>query len=178
MTDQELVRACLEGSGKAQRLLYDKYSGQMMAVCLRYAGNEPDAQDMMQEGFIKVFDKLGQYSGKGSLVGWIRSVVISCALVHIRKEKRFMFHEDVEEVQHLTDDDVDAVSRMSQAEIMELIRQMPDGYRTVFNLFAIEGYSHKEIAELIEVSESTSKTQFFKAKAWLKKELNALERTT
>ncbi len=177
MTDQELVQACLKGNSDAQRLLYDKFAPHMMSVCLRYAGNPADAQDMMQEGFIKVFDKLGKFSGTGSLAGWVRMVVINSALIQLRQNKKHLYHDDVEEAHDLSNSDVDVISQLSAKEIVKLIQDMPNGYRTVFNLFAVEGYSHKEIADMMDISENTSKTQFFKAKAWLRKQLVALERT-
>ncbi|WP_306641288.1 RNA polymerase sigma factor [Sanyastnella coralliicola] len=175
MTERELVDACLANERSAQKELYDQFSGQMMAVCLRYAGNPNDAADMMQEGFIKVFEKLGQYKGDGALGAWIRRVMVNSALIHIRKEKRHAFQESIDEAYDLHITDFNVLSELAAKDILALIAQLPTGYRTVFNLYAIEGYSHKEIAEKLEISESTSKTQFHKAKIQLRNQLNALE---
>lgn len=178
MTDQELVQACMRKDPKAQRALYDQFAGKMMGVCLRYAKDQSDAQDVLQEGFIKVFEKLEQYSGKGSLGGWIRMIMINTALIKIRKEKKFSHHEELSDAAEFTQADYGVLDTLAAEEIMKLIQKLPDGYRTVFNLYAIEGYSHKEIGEMLGVSESTSKTQFFKAKNHLKKAITLLEQTS
>ncbi len=177
MTDQEIAKGCVEGKPIAQKYLYDKFSNVMMGVCVRYAGSQYDAQDILQEGFIKVFEKIGQYSGKGALGGWIRTIMINTALVHIRKNKKHRHVEDVEGHGELSTEDFSVLETMSANELMELISKLPDGYRTVFNLFAVEGYGHKEIAEMLGVSESTSKTQFKKARAKLKEFIALQEKT-
>ncbi|MEO0403647.1 MAG: RNA polymerase sigma factor [Bacteroidota bacterium] len=177
MTDQDIVEGCLKKNPKAQKALYDAYAAKMMSVCLRYAGNRNDAQDVLQEGFIKVFEKLDQFSGKGSLGGWVRMIMINTALIKIRKEKKFLHHEEVSEVNDLSPNDHGVLEKLAADEILSLVQNLPAGYRTVFNLYAVEGYSHKEIGEMMGISESTSKTQYFKAKAHLKKALQKLENT-
>ncbi len=175
MSEQELIDACVKNDRKAQRELYDRFSRQMMAVCLRYAGNPTDASDMMQEGFIRVFEKLEQYKGDGALGGWIRRVMVNSALLQIRKEKKHSFTDEIDEETNVVSTSFDVFSKMAADEILQLVQNLPTGYRTVFNLFAIEGYSHKEIAEQLGISESTSKTQFHKAKIQLRLDLAALE---
>ena len=175
MTDQELVQACLRKDPKAQRALYDQFAGKMMGVCLRYVKDQIDAQDVLQEGFIRVFEKLNQYSGKGSLGGWIRMIMINTALIMIRKKKKFSHHEEFSDAVEFTREDYGILDSLGAEEIIKLIQHLPDGYRTVFNLYAIEGYSHKEIGQMLGVSESTSKTQFFKAKKHLKKAITLLD---
>ncbi|MDG1261741.1 MAG: sigma-70 family RNA polymerase sigma factor [Flavobacteriales bacterium] len=175
MSEEELIKACIGNDRKAQRELYDQFSGQMMAVCLRYAGNGADAADMMQDGFIRVFEKLEQYKGDGALGGWIRRVVVNSALLHLRKEKKHSFNEEINDDVMATASTFDVFAKLAAEDIMQLIQQLPTGYRTVFNLFAIEGYSHKEIAQQLGISESTSKTQFHKAKIQLRNELEAIE---
>lgn len=174
ITDNELVEACLKGSADAQRLLFERYSGRMMGLCLRYAGSREEAEDMLQEGFIRVFEKLDKFSGTGAFSGWMSTVIVNSALIMIRKKKREGYQEDIDEVSDLRNDEVDVLSQMSANELMAVVQQMPQGYRTVFNLFAIEGYAHKEIADMLDITESTSKTQFHKAKAFLRKELEKL----
>lgn len=147
-----------------------------MAVCMRYCDSREEAEDVLQEGFIKVFDKIGQWQGSGALGGWIRTVIVNTALTHIRTNKKHKYTHDIEDAAEIDNDDVDALSRMNEETLMKLIGQMPSGYRTVFNLFAVEGYGHKEIAESLGISESTSKTQFLKAKNWLKRSLITLEK--
>lgn len=176
MSERELVDACLRNERSAQKALYERFSGQMMAVCLRYAGNTSDASDMMQEGFIKVFEKLGQYKGDGALGAWVRRIMINSALIQIRKEKRHAFHEDIDDSIGLENEQFSVLEQMAAEEILTLVSLLPDGYRTVFNLYAIEGYSHKEIAESLGITESTSKTQFHKAKIQLRHQLKQLEK--
>jgi len=169
MNEKELVQEVLKGQQTAQKQLFDKYAPQMMTICNRYSKSPDQASDMLQEGFITVFQKLEQFDGSGSLAGWIRRVIVTSALNVLRKEKKFNYSEEVESAIGVESNFTDAISEMSYQELTALIQKMPKGYRTVFNLFAIEGYSHKEIASLLEVSESTSKTQYRKAKIYLQK---------
>jgi RNA polymerase sigma factor (sigma-70 family) len=176
MSDQELAKGCVEGRKEAQQLLWKLYSRKMMGVCLRYADSREEAEDVLQEGFIKVFEKMGQWTGSGPLGGWIRTVMVNTALTHIRSTKKWRNSADIEAAEELDAADIDAVSRMNEQALLKLIESMPTGYRTVFNLFAIEGFSHKEIADAMGITENTSKTQFLKAKNWLKKNLIGVEK--
>lgn len=175
MTEEELVQRCIDRDPVAQRRLYTDYSGMMMSVCRRYAESLEEAEDMLQEGFIKVFEKIDQFKGTGSLGGWIRAVMVNTALVMLRKNKKWNYKEDLEDHEELNSQSYGVLEEMAADELMKMILEMPVGYRTVFNLFAIEGYSHKEIAEQLGVSESTSKTQFHKAKAYLQKSIEQIE---
>ena len=169
MTDQEIVEGCLAKDTKAQRFLFDKYAGKMMGVCLRYMKNREEAQDILQEGFIKVYQKISQYKSTGPLGGWIRMVMINTALIQIRKNKKWENTVDVTTAYNLSNNDYNVLDQLSADELMRIISDMPDGYRTVFNLFVVEGYSHKEIADMLQITESTSKTQYRKARLYLKK---------
>jgi len=171
MTDLELANKCREQDREAQQLLFDRHSRLMMTVCLRYADDRQEAEDMLQEGFIKVFKHIDQYTGKGALGGWIRKVMVNTALNYIRQHKHHRRLADVELAEGIESEDTDAIENMSADDLVKLISQMPTGYKTVFNLFAIEGYSHGEIATSLGISESTSKTQFLKARNWLTKKL-------
>lgn len=177
MTDQELVKRCLEGRRDAHHALFKLYAGKMLTVCRRYFDNVEEAEDVLQEGFIKVFERLHQWQGTGPLGGWIRTVMINTALTHLRSSKKWQSNTDIENATHLTSEESDVLSSMGAEEILSLIAAMPTGYRTVFNLFVIEGYAHKEIAEMLGISENTSKTQFLKSKEWLKKSLAKHENT-
>ncbi len=171
MTDKELVKNCMEGKREAQKLLFERYAGKMLTVCKRYFDNVEEAEDALQEGFIKVFEKLHQWQGSGPLGGWIRMVMVNTALTHLRSSKKWKDSTDIEAAGDITSDEMDALSTMTADELLGLIATMPVGYRTVFNLFALEGYAHKEIAEMLGISENTSKTQYLKSKDWLKKKL-------
>lgn len=168
MEEQELVKKCLRGNKKAQKRLFDLYAPQMMTICNRYANRDDQAIDMLQEGFIKVFSNLEKFSSSGSLGGWIRTVMVNNCLTILRKDKKFSFNENIEDHDEGTSS-ADALSQMGFQELTLLISSLPTGYRTVFNMYAVEGYSHKEIADKLEISESTSKTQYRKAKLRLQK---------
>jgi RNA polymerase sigma-70 factor (ECF subfamily) len=161
----------MAGKREAQKLLFDRYAGKMLSVCKRYFDSTEEAEDALQEGFIKVFEKLHQWQGSGALGGWIRTVMINTALTHLRSSKKWKDNSDLEAAEDLSSTDMDALDSMNADELLQLIAAMPSGYRTVFNLFALEGYAHKEIAEMLGISENTSKTQYLKSKDWLKKNL-------
>ncbi|WP_430405456.1 RNA polymerase sigma factor [Fluviicola sp.] len=176
MDDLTLVNECAKGNSKAQRALFDKFAPKMMAVCQRYLRNTQEAEDVLQDGFVKVFQKIVDFKMEGSLEGWIRRIVVNTALDTIRKNKKLLDDVQVEEVQYkvsFTDHQFDG---MDLAQLMKLIDGMPDGYRVVFNMFAIEGYSHKEIADTLGVTENTSKSQYSRARAFLRTQLELLER--
>ena len=172
MTDQEIVEGCIAKDAKAQRFLFEKYAGKMMGICLRYMKNREEAQDVLQEGFIKVYQKMSQYKNTGPLGGWMRMVMINTALIQLRKNKKWENTIDVSTSYDLSTDDYTVLDKLSADELMSVINSIPEGYRTVFNLFVIEGYAHKEIAKMLDVTESTSKTQFRKARLYLKKILD------
>lgn len=171
MTDDEICAGCIREEPAAQRALYEKFARQMMAICMRYAGSQDQAKDMMQEGFIKVFQKISTYRGDGPLGGWIARTMVRTSLDQLRKDKHYDHAVDLDDAEYLLPEHSMVLESMSAGELMELIQAMPAGYRVVFNMFAIEGYSHKEIAAQLGVTESTSKSQFMKAKAYLKKQL-------
>lgn len=172
MSDSELVSECLKGNSSAQRTLFQLHSGKMFAVCLRYMGSTMEAEDVLQESFIKVFEKLNQWKGDGPLGGWIRTIVVNTSLTRIKNNKKFKLDKNIDEAVAFTDNSEDQLEALQAEDLMKLIAQMPDGYKTVFNLFVVEGYGHKEIADMLGVSESTSKTQFLKGKNWLVKRIN------
>jgi RNA polymerase sigma-70 factor (ECF subfamily) len=171
-----LVNECAKGNSKAQRALFDKFAPKMLAVCQRYLRNNQEAEDVLQDGFVKVFQKIVDFKMEGSLEGWIRRIVVNTALDTIRKNKKLLDDVQVEEVQYkvsFTDHQFDG---MDLAQLLKMIDAMPDGYRIVFNMFAIEGYSHKEIADTLGVTENTSKSQYSRARAFLRTQLELLER--
>ncbi|SRR5690554_2124314 len=176
--DLHLAKLCIEGNPRAQAGLFEKYSGQMMALCMRYAADYDEAQDLFQEGFIKVYKKLHMYSGKGPLGAWVRRTMVNNALDHLRKKQREGNRISLEDgsVQLDYDDFMDPFADdeplLPNDKLVELISRMPTGYRTVFNLYVVEEYTHKEIADMLGITESTSKTQYRKAKAYMRKQIN------
>ena len=175
MDEHELIRGCLRGSAQCQRDLYERFAGKMFAVCLRYARTREDAADILQEGFVKVFTKLGQFQFQGSFEGWIRRVMVNTALRAYQKQ-RYDFEQSGYERLPEMPVDPDAMSMLSEAELLNLVRQLPDGYRAVFNLVAIEGFSHAEAAEFLGIQESTSRSQLTKARRHLEQEVGKMDR--
>lgn len=172
--EELLIRQCLMGNRDALDQLYLQYSSKMYAICLRYSYDKIEAEDLLQDGFIKVYSQLSKFKGKGSFEGWMRRIFVNLSIDYYHKKTKENFNK--EELKTLTQDDHDdnVWPAINEKEIIELIQQLPDGYRMVFNLFAIELYSHKEIASMLGVSESTSKTQFFKARKMLQAKVNAI----
>jgi RNA polymerase sigma-70 factor (ECF subfamily) len=168
MTEDDLIKKCASGNSLAQKTFYEKFAGKMMGVCLRYAKDYNEAQDVMQDAFIKVFGKIPEYEKKGSLEGWVRRIVVNTALDSYRKNKKFQQNVAVDDVDYLLEDKSYIVEELNANDLLAIIKKLPDGYQMVFNLFAIEGYSHKEIAERLGVTESTSKSQFSRAKKLLR----------
>ncbi|HMQ61197.1 MAG TPA: sigma-70 family RNA polymerase sigma factor [Flavilitoribacter sp.] len=164
-----ILEACKRGDRLAQRQLYEHFKGKMFVLCLRYADSREDAEDMLQEGFVKVFRDLPHYRGDGSLEGWIRKVILNVALQHIKTKKRaFSFEEfkGYEEVEEMADDGF--FSEELVKRVLQLMQKMPSGFRTVLNLYILEGYTHAQIAREIGISEGTSKSQLNRAKKYLK----------
>ncbi|QRR03153.1 RNA polymerase sigma factor [Dyadobacter sandarakinus] len=166
----QLVSALKRDDPKAQRQAYDKYSRRMLGLCYRYVCDDMIAEDLMVEGFMKVFSKIDQFSGEGSLEGWIRKIMVNEALGYLRKFKKIQESHLSDEAAYIADDScANAEQNLDAQALLDLIATLPEGYRTVFNLYAIEGYAHQEIAEMLGVSESTSKSQLHRARALLQK---------
>ena len=159
MDEVLLIQECLKGKRKAQGELYRRYAAKMMGVCMRYSRNRDMAHDLLQEGFIKVFTNLNEYSGNGSFEGWMRKIFINCALEKIRRSKVFPLTFPTEETEQETSFP-NALEEISAQEMLDLIHRLPPGYQTIFNLFAIEGFSHKEIGAMLRITEGTSRSQW------------------
>ena len=170
----ELLSECLQNNRKAQFYLYEKYSKKLFGVCRRYAKNNTDAEDILQEGFIKVFKYLKDYSGRGSFEGWIRRIMVTTALNYYKKKNLLNKDVDLETTRISLHADNEILSTMTHDELLVLIRQLPYGYQTVFNLNTIEGYSHKEISKIMNISVNTSKSQLSRAKHSLRNKLESL----
>ena len=169
-TETELIEQCRKGIRNAQRTLYEQYAGTMLAVCSRYIADRNEAEDVMIGGFVKVFGKLDQFKHEGSFEGWIRRIMVNESLTYIRRNKQMYLEVDIEEA-HRSPDYAVLDNHLHAEDLMKLIEQLPTGYRTVFNLYAIEGFSHKEIAEKMGISENTSKSQLSRARSLLQKHL-------
>src|SRR5690554_856034 len=168
MDEKKLIFDCIDEKRSAQKKLYELFSPKMYFVCLRYARHDMKAQDILQDGFIKVFDNLRQYNFKGSFEGWIRKIIVNTALNYCRKTSYKIENIGIEEYQDIVVSSK-AISKLSEQELLTAIRQLPDGYQLVFNLYVIEGYSHKEIGEKLDISESTSRSQLSKSRKFMQK---------
>ena len=175
MTDKELIQGCIREHKASQKALFERYAGKMMTVCLRYARHRLEAEDILQEGFIKVFDNLARFEFRGSFEGWVRRIMINTALKNYNKSSFQKERIGLQDYQHGSADPA-VWGHLSEEEIMKLVQSLPDGYRAVFNLYAIEGFSHKEIAEMLEIGESTSRSQLVKARKMLQKQLLKLQK--
>lgn len=168
--DHDLIEGCLLGNPVMQKKLYDKYAPKMYGICLRYAANTEDAKDILQDGFVKVFINLSKFKAAGSFEGWMRRIFVNTAIEHYRRKNQlYAISENQEE--NIPNQDISALDELAAEDIIRLISELPNGYRTVFNLFAVEGYSHKEIATMMNITEGTSKSQYARAKAWLQEKI-------
>ena len=172
--EAQLVKALKKEDPKAQRQVYDKYSTRMLGLCFRYICDEMAAEDVMVEGFLKVFSKIDQFNSDGSFEGWIRRIMVNESLGHLRKQKRILEDNLSDEANNIPDY-IQADQQLEMQELLDLIERLPTGYRTVFNLYAIEGYAHIEIAEMLGITESTSKSQLHRARALLQKMVSEWE---
>jgi len=171
--DKELVSRCCKEERAAQKELYERFAARMLAVCMRYAKNQGDAEDILQEAFIKVFNNIGSFRQESSLGFWIKRIVINTALNYHRKQVYLYPHVDVDERHDLGTDDV-SIENYHFKDLLQLLQSLPKGCQVVFNLYAIEGYKHKEIAEMLGISEGTSKSQYARAKLLLKDMISEL----
>lgn len=167
MTEELMLAGCIRNNATAQEALYNRFSPRMLGVCYRFAKNREDAEDMLQEGFIKVFTQIHQYRNEGALEGWIRRIIVHTCINILKKNKKFSDSVDIIHASSVHVNEEVIPSIMQAKQVVECIRTLPIGYRTVLNLYAIEGYSHKEIAGMLDIEESTSRSQYTRAKAML-----------
>lgn len=167
MTEEALLQGCIQNKAADQKALYEKYCAKMLAVCYRYAHNREDAEDMLQEGFIKVFSQIHTFENRGALEGWIRRIIVHTCINILKKNKKFTESVDLIHATSLQVREESIPSIIQAKQVVECIRLLPIGYRTVLNLYAVEGYSHREIGAMLDIEESTSRSQYTRAKAML-----------
>lgn len=175
LTEFELIKGCIGNDTSKQRMLFEQYAGKFMTVCLRYAVDSYEAEDMLQEGFIRIFNNLYQFKFEGSFEGWMRRIVVNVCLKHLQKRK---IHFKELELESSNEAQISpyVYANVGENELMKLINELPDGYRMVFNLNVIEGYSHEEIAVLLGIQASTSRSQLVKARKMLQNRIIHLEK--
>jgi len=177
LSDDQIVEGCRKGKRHAFSALYKKYAGVMLGVCYRYTKSKMEAEDVLQEGFVKVFQKIGSFESRGSFEGWLRRLMVNTAINHYKANQRHKMQDidlNSKEVvkKHESDDEpIEVEGILPQVELMKMLQDLPDGYRMVFNMYVIEGLKHDEIAEELNISVNTSKSQLFKARRWLRQKI-------
>lgn len=177
MSDLEIIEGCARHERRAQKVLYDKYSRLLLGVCLRYATDRAEAEDILQDSFLKIFFNIKDYSGTGSFIGWLRKVAVNTAITNYHKNLKYRYHVDIDEYVSVETgvNSFDEDSYTSD-ELYGVLNELPAGYRMVFNLYAVEGYKHKEIAEMLGIDTNTSKSQYSRAKAVIREKLEKLDK--
>jgi RNA polymerase sigma factor (sigma-70 family) len=175
MTEQQIIDGCARHERKAQLVLYEKYSRLLLGVCMRYASNKAEAEDILQDSFLKIFFKVKDFSGTGSFVGWLRKVAVNTAITHYHTNIKYRYHVEIEEYVSVESGMAGFEEDFFTAdELFKVLGELPRGYRMIFNLYAVEGYKHKEIAEMLGIDTNTSKSQYSRAKAVLRDKLEKL----
>ncbi|MDD5185172.1 MAG: sigma-70 family RNA polymerase sigma factor [Paludibacter sp.] len=173
--EQQLIAGCKDGKAWAQKKLFELYAGTMLSICVRYVTDRETAKDVLQDGFVKLFTKIDTFSGTGSFAGWVRRIFVTTALEYLRQKDALKQSESLDDYSYsIENPDVTALEKIAADDLLKMITELPTGYRTVFNLYAIEGYSHLEIANLLNVSENTSRSQFMRARKLLQQKVRLL----
>jgi RNA polymerase sigma factor (sigma-70 family) len=175
MSDPQIIELCAKHHRKAQQELYDKYSRLLLGVCLRYASDKAEAEDILQDSFLKIFYNIQDYSGSGSFIGWLRKVTVNTAITHYHKNLKYRYSVEIEEYETIETGVISFEEDFyTSDELYRVLNELPTGYRMVFNLYAVEGYKHKEIAEMLGIDTNTSKSQYSRAKAVIRDKLEKL----
>ena len=173
--DLKLIESCREGDRAAQKVLYERLAPRMFPVCIRYIGDREAAEDVLQDGFVTLFTRLDSYKGEGSFEGWARKIFVTTALMELRRKDALKMSDELDVVRGMKSETVSQLQNIGYKDLMNLITQLPPGFRTVFNLYAVEGFTHKDIGEMLGISETTSRTQLSRARAWLQNKIKEIE---
>lgn len=172
INDGQILEGCLKHDKRSQKLLFEKYSGMLMGICIRYATDVPEAEDILQESLLKVYLNIGDYSGEGSFIGWMRRIVINTAITHYHRNLKHKHYVEIEEVfTGETGDESIPDTQYTAEELQRVMDLLPPGYKMIFNLYAIEGYKHREIADMLDIDVNTSKSQYSRARSFLRNKL-------
>ncbi|MDX5348090.1 MAG: RNA polymerase sigma factor [Hymenobacteraceae bacterium] len=167
LTQEDIIAGCIKDKPQAQKALYAKYAYTLMGICLRYTNSRPEAEDILQEAFIKIFSRIKSYKGEGSFDGWLKRITVTTAIDHYHQQKKKFNHVGYDEIGETEADNQNVLNKITTDELLKTLQELPDGYRMVLNLYAIEGYSHQEISEMLHISEGTSRSQLAKARRLL-----------
>jgi RNA polymerase sigma-70 factor (ECF subfamily) len=178
LDEKEIIQGCCRNEKKAQKALYERYASVLLGICIRYSGRRDEAEDILQDGLIKVYFNIRDFAGKGSFINWMKKIMVNTAITHYHRNLKHHYHQDIEDIR-----ETDIEGRVldsadfTREELFNIIQELPKGYRMVFNLYAIEGYKHKEIAGMLDIDVNTSKSQYSRAKALIRKRLVTLKKT-
>ena len=177
LDEKEIIEGCCRNDRKAQKILYDRYASILLGVCIRYSGRRDEAEDIFQDGLIKIYFNIRDFAGKGSFINWMKKIMVNTAITHYHRNLKHQYHKDIEDIRE-TDIAGSSLSPadFTREELFNVIRDLPHGYRMVFNLYAVEGYKHKEIAGMLDIDVNTSKSQYSRAKGLIRKRLGALKK--
>jgi len=178
ISEDQLIEKCRNNDRAAQKTLYNKYASLMLGICMRYVYERSEAEDILQEGFLKIFTKIGEFEGRGSFEGWMKRIFVNTAITHYHKNsKHNKYHYDIDEVKvNNSEKPAYGESEFTNEELFNIIHSLPEGYKLVFNMYALEGFKHKEIAEMLNIDINTSKSQYSRAKKLIRKKLEAIGR--
>ncbi len=180
ISDDQIIDGCKKGKHHAFNMLYQKYASLLLGVCMRYSRTKTEAEDVLQEGFVKIFKRIDSFEGRGSFEGWLKRIMVNTAINQYKSSKKYQNHYDIDD-HHITDHEeedglVEVYDEISQQKLMQMINDLPNGYRMVFNLYVFEGMSHKEIAEIMGFQVNTSKSQLSKARKMLRTMIEKVQR--
>ncbi len=176
LDEKEIIKRCVKNDRKAQKMLYDKFAPGLLGVCIRFTGNRQEAEDVLQEGFVKIFLNLSKFEGRSSLAGWMRRIMVNTAITLYHKNLKHQYHQDIDDHHSEMGDDSYRDQEFTRDELMSVISSLPAGYRMVFNLYAIDGYKHREIAEIMKIDTNTSKSQYSRARKLIQVKLAKLKK--
>ncbi|MBN2135610.1 MAG: RNA polymerase sigma factor [Acidobacteria bacterium] len=177
LDERQIIDGCCRKDRKAQKALFDRYGAVLLGVCIRYSNRRDEAEDILQEGFVKIYSNIRDYAGTGSFINWMKKIMINTSITHYHRNLKHAWHKDIDQVQE-TDiegrgyDEAD----FTKEELLNIIHDLPDGYRMVFNLYAIEGFKHKEIASMLDIDINTSKSQYSRARGLIRRKLYILKK--
>ena len=177
LDEKQIIDGCCRKNRKAQKALFDKYASVLLGVCMRYAGRRDVAEDILQDGFVKIYVNIKDYSGKGSFINWMKKIMINTAITHYHRNLKHQYHHDIEEIKETEVAGFEfETGEFTREELFMIVQELPEGYRMAFNLYAMEGYKHKEIAEMLGINVNTSKSQYSRAKSLIRKKLFILKK--
>ncbi len=177
LDEKDIIEGCCRNDRRAQKALYERFAPILLGVCIRYSGRRDEAEDILQDGLIKVYFNIRDFAGKGSFINWMRKIMINTAITHYHRNLKHHYHQDIEDIRETDIEGMELdTADFTREELFSIIKSLPDGYRMVFNLYAIEGYRHKEIADLLRIDVNTSKSQYSRAKSLIRKKLGSLKK--